>query len=294
MRQYSNLEVLSCLHRKQSRVSNFQFRGIEDVVDWQKFAAKPKDLARVQRMQLCLENNRDCRQAAVVLERAHNLRSLDIDLNYQNAVNDEEGDGIPTMNLILDKVNAGNQCSQLTSLRLSRIDLPDDGYADCKLLQMPRLKHLALYDCCNYGTFLGLLAKASLDLDSISLVEEPGYFYEPEFATYGEQFLRSIKAPRRVALVLEGDDDDGSTFDTSWFYEYASTITSMKLQVHPCSELSWFSKASEFRQFCNRALDLQQLSMSGIEVRPSLWEQPEGLKPFLVCLTLLYYKKYND
>lgn len=286
MRQYSSLELLSCLHHQQSKLNNLQFSGIKKEVDWKKFAAQHKDWARIERIRLCLDNSDDCGQAAEVLAQTHNLKSLDVDLNHEDPANDDiDGDGIPTMNLLLGNLNASNECSQLTSLRLSRVKFPDDNYADCKLLRVPALRNLTLYNCSNYGTFLGHLAKLSLDLDSFSIVEEPGHFYEPDFATYGEEFLRSIKAPRRVALILEGDDEqfDNSNLDSSCFHAYASTITSMKLKVHPFLMLSWFSKASEFSQFCIRASSLQQLSISGIEVQPTLCEKPDGLRSFLVC-----------
>jgi len=286
MRQYSSHEVLSCLHHKQSRVSNFQFSGFESVIEWQKLAAKRKDWARIERMQLCLESRLECEQTAVVLERTRILQSLDIDLNHMSPVSDTDyEDGLPTMNLLLGKINPDNQCSQLTSLRMSRIVFSDDNYANCKLLKLPGLKRLTLHDCRHHDCFLEQLAKVSLDLDSFSLFEEPESFYEQNFAACSEVFLRSMNSPRHITLVLEGEDVDNTTLEASYFQGYASSITLLKLQIHQCSALSWFVKTADFRQFCNRASSLQQLSISGIEVRPTLCEQPGGLKHFLVLLS---------
>ena len=67
MRQYSSLELLSCLHHQQSKLNNLQFSGIKKEVDWKKFAAQHKDWARIERIQLCLDNSDDCGQAAEVL-----------------------------------------------------------------------------------------------------------------------------------------------------------------------------------------------------------------------------------
>lgn len=291
MEYHSNLELLSCLHHNQSKVTNLQFSGIESSIDWQTFKAQTKDLAHIERVQLWLTSKEDCDQAAVVLKRTHNLSSLDIDFSYVNLM--KAGDGsndIPTLHRLLSRVSAIDWCSQLTSLRLDNMMMPTTGRGHSRLMEVRGLKHLTLYKCYNYGPFLERLADLSLDLVSFFLEDpEDSDFGESGFNIYCDSFFGSIKSPKRISLAFAGDDD--MTLNWSHFHACASTITSMKLQCYdrPPLEISG-DHASDFRRFCNLASNLQQLSIFGIEIHPALCKQSGGLEPFLVSVDLIQYE----
>lgn len=125
MEHRSSPELLSCLYRKQSKVKNLQFNGVKDSVDWQTVVNVGNDMACVDRLQLWLETKNDCGKAATVLERTRDLKTLGIHFSTMNPIGDDDSDEYvddsPTLNLLLSKVGGVNQCSRLSSLRLSRI-----------------------------------------------------------------------------------------------------------------------------------------------------------------------------
>jgi hypothetical protein len=270
-------------------VNTIQFGGIEDPDDWEVLGAEKHGLASVKHMQLNLDSKEDCAQAAVVLERADNLQSLDIHLSSVNPMSDRDDceDDLPTINMLLGQVGTGNLCAHLKSLRMIKIIFPIDGYANSELLELRGLKELTLQDCRNYGSLLERLAKISLDLHSFSIVEETGG--EPNLSDYLDVFFRSLRSPRCIDLTLENHYSD--VFDWSSFQTYASTILSMKL---PFGELLSSSIASDLQHFCTHASSLQQLSISGVEVLSDFCEMPGGLQPFLVCYDLVKHKEHSD
>lgn len=277
-RDYSSPELLSCLFHKQSKVKNLQFNGIAAWAGEQSFEAEEKDLARIERVQLLLDAEEDCEQAAVVLEQTRMLTSLDIHMCPLSFMNSDDDDDLPALSLLLGKISAGNQCSQLTSLRMGSVMFSYFGRAESKLLELHALKFLTLYNCQNYGAFLGQLAALSLDLEYFSIVDGSRGHQGTKLNV--ERFLRSLKSPKRILLALP--ENSTSVVDVSVFCEYASRMTSMKLQVCPISPPFLCSEELGFRRFFNLASSLEQLSISGIEVQPGSWKQPDGLETFLV------------
>lgn len=101
---------------------------------------------------------------------------------------------------------------------------------------------------------------------------------------------------QRLSLILDPNwqEPDGSLLDWSALHAHASGIKSLKLHCTFAHRLVTLDKdASDFRHFCTKASNLQQLSVSGIAIQSGMPRysahermptQPGYLTHFLVCL----------
>lgn len=168
------------------------------------------------------------------------------------------------LELVLSVLSISREPSWLRNLHLDGIDF--DRYTYPRLPGALSLKHLHLADCSSYGPFLQMLTALSLDLDALTIEEiDHG---RGSFDNYANDFIRSLRSPERVSLVLDANFEQlHGLLDWSALHKCASVIKSLKLQYHcvlppyPSDE-----NLADFRQSCKNASSLEQLSMSGIDL----------------------------
>lgn len=200
-----------------------------------------------------------------MLDHAPNVTSLDIDCYWDPFCPELD---TSMRQLVCHAATVRDQWSWLNSLRLHGVPLYYDGYKFPKLPGLSRLKHLQLISCCDCDGCLEMLTALSLNLDSLA-IEDPDYGPECSYATINN-FIRSLKSLPQIFLTLTADfgrPDDG-LFHWSTLHAHASSVKCAKVYYHSWLQPFPSSKmASDFWKFCTSASDLEQLSMSGIEVQ---------------------------
>ena len=94
-----------------------------------------------------------------------------------------------------------------------------------------------------------------------------------EFDRDTNQFVRSMDTLQRLSLILDPnwENPDHSLLDWSALHAHASGIKSLKVHCKRQHRLFALDQdASDFRHFCAKASSLQQLSISGIAIQPSM------------------------
>lgn len=158
-----------------------------------------------------------------------------------------------------------------------------------QLLGLRDLEHLQIILCCDYIPFLMMLGGggASLKPKSFTLCEV-GLEGGSEFDALAEDFVRSMDSLQRLSLILDPNwvGPDGSLFDWSTLHAHAAGIKSLKVHCTFQHRLLAINQTGScFRHFFTKASSLQQLSISGMALQPSLpkyWHC--YLDHLLVCL----------
>jgi hypothetical protein len=293
MNPLSCQEILTCLRLKQRNVDNYQISVVPRDVGWQVLAAEKKDvedLTRIKHLHVIalepeeydsMEMDLELNQEVILLNHLPEITSLSI-----KDWTDELGSGDPGFDyqtLFFGAVKLHNQRPWLKGLRLDLVDLTCDKDEFPRLQSLQCLKHLQLMRCGDYNAFLGMPMTLSLDLDSFLISEEGGYF-----DTRTNTFIRSMTCLQRLTLYLDAGFEAPyeDLLDWTALHACASTIQCLVLQYRGLKPLFPSDTiASEFRQFCSIATNLQQLSFSGIDIEPDSWtSSPGNLGHFLVTL----------
>jgi len=253
-------DIFNCVRLKQNNVENYQYDSFCRLDDsFEAFAADTNYVARVKYLKICIWDSRDSESANTVLGSMRELTSLNVDVREIGAEAN-----INALELVFSALSIDRELSWLRNLRLDGIDL--DRYTYIRLPGAPNLKHLHLAYCSSYGPFLQMLTALSLDLAALTIEEADNG--SGSFDNYANDFIRSLRSPERVSLVLDADFEQlHGLLDWSALHKCASVIKSLKLQYrcvlppYPSDE-----NLSDFRHFCKNASSLEQLSMSGIDL----------------------------
>jgi hypothetical protein len=271
---------------RHRRLANYQYIGLHDrneLRDGNEY------LACIRHLHLFLHDRQMCEQAGNVLACMRNLTRLDVE-GHESTSNDT---GLAICQLIIRTFGVEHELPRLRSLRLKGLHLSSEDDEMLPLLPGLRdLEHLQLILCYGYIDLLLVLRSLSLKLKSFTVCEN-GRRGGGEFYSDGVEFVRSMDSLQHLSLVLDTIDD--SLLDWSALHAQASGIKSLKM--HCTSQHRLFAldeDASDFRRFCTKASGLQQLSISGITLRPSVsrydgsdFEIESGsLTHLLVCLRL--------
>jgi hypothetical protein len=185
LQRYPRPEVFQCLRLNQRNVENYQFNSILKDAGWQAFASGKKELAHIKQVQLRVLGHEECEQEMVSLDHLPELTSLDID--FWETMGDENG--LDYHALFFRAVKLQTPRPWLKDLRLYAIDLTCDIDEFPRLPGLQSLKQLQLMYCANYNAFLEMLTTFSLDLVSLEILEDAGYYN-----TYTNTFIRSMSS----------------------------------------------------------------------------------------------------
>jgi len=291
----TNREIVYQVDR-QRRLANYQYIGLHDRFElWDEFRDENKYLACVRHLHLSLHDRQMCEQAGNVLSCMRNLTRLDMDFIGHHTTSEDTNSAI--WQLIVRTFGVEHELPRLRSLRLKGIFVPYNGEVLPPLPGLRNLEHLQLILCYDYILFLRMLGTLSVKLKSIS-VGEGADGEGTEFDRDANQFVRSTDSLQRLSLILDPDEEnpDHSLLDWSVLHAHASGIKSLKVHCKTQHRLFALDQdASDFRHFCAKASSLQQLSISGIAIQPSMPRysafesmpaEPGFLAHFLVCLRL--------
>ena len=276
--------LMTDIGTRQRRLANYQYIGLHDRDEiWGGFRDENAHLACVRHLELCLHDKQMCEQAGNILACTRNLTRLDVE--GHRSIDDDAN--LAIWQLILRTFSVEHELPHLRSLRLKGLRLIHDDDTVSQLLGLRDLEHLQLILCRDYIAFLMMIGGASLKLKSFTLCEV-GFAGGSEFDAHAEDFVRSMDSLQRLSLILDPDlvGPDGSLFDWSILHAHAAGIKSLKVhRTSPHRLISVYQNGSSFRHFFTKASSLQQLSISGIALEPSLLRYwPCSLAHLLVCL----------
>jgi hypothetical protein len=285
LERFPHPEVLDSLRLNQRNVEDYQFNDILQDAGWQAFASEEKRLARIKHVQLRVLGYEECEHEMVVLDHLPELTSLDID--FWGNMGGENG--LDYHALFFCAVKLQKPRPWLKSLRLNAVSLTCGSDEFPRLSGLQCLKHLQLTCCANYNAFLGMLATFSLDLESSAISEMEGEEY---FDARANMFTQSMSSLQRLRLYdnpsWQAPYDD--LLDWTALYACASAIQCLRLEFNNIERPFPSTKtASDSGRFCSSASNLQQLSITGIEVEPKSWtscSDPNDISNFLVSLGL--------
>ena len=277
---------------RHRRLTNYQYIGLHgrDEV-WDEFRDENKCLACVRHLQSSLHDRQMCGQAGSVLTCMRNLTRLDVE--GHRSISDETNFAI--WRLILRTFSVEHELPHLRSLRLKRLRLIYDHDPLPQLIGLRNLEHLQLILCYDYVPLLRMLGTLSLDLKSFA-VREGGDDDGTEFDRHANEFVRSMELLQRLSLILDPNwmEPNNSLLDWSALHAHAAGIKSLRLHCTFQHRLFALEEdESDFRHFCTKSSNLQQLSISGIAIQSGMPSysahermpaQPGYLTHFLVCL----------
>jgi hypothetical protein len=219
-----------------------------------------------------------------------NLTRLDLEANLPNPDDTYDTD-LTVRQLIIRTFSVEYELPRLRSLRLKGLLLLHNNEALPPLPGLRNLEHLQLISCRDYVPFLRMLRSLSVELKSLSICEwtdeESG-----EFDDDANDFVRSMGSLQRLNLNLNPTlgNPYGTLFDWSTLYNHASGIRSLKVHCTYIRTVFPAEKdASYFCLFCIKATNLQQLSISGVDIQPrcTVFDRENG-SPARLLVSLRY------
>jgi len=222
----------------------------------------------------------------------HNLTSLDLDDRLPICIDTN----LAILKLLSCAFSVDRERPRLKRLILKGLQPLHHDYdkASPPLPGLQGLEDLQLIFCTDYVSFLQMLKSLSLDLRSFSMFEcteiENG-----EFNYDANEFVRSMSSLQRLSLVLDPifEGFEGTLLDWSTLHAHASGLKCLKVHYNDAIPLLPSDQdALDFRHFCTKASNLQQLSVSGVDIQPkasTAGDRLNSLAYFLVylCLRLL-------
>jgi hypothetical protein len=255
-----SVDIESILRFKQRRVTNYQYRCNGPDI-WLNLAPDEDDLSRVTSLQLYLKDGKDCKHAAILLDSTANLVSLDIEL----------GTDLNLLEELLRRTRLVNGPRRLKSLRMERIDFSDGIDTLEQLVEIETLQDLQLIYCSDCRFLLKDLTKLPLVLKAFRIHEYD--MGAQDFQTESIEFLQSLASLNWVSLTLDSDfgfNGPYNLLDWSSLRACAPMLKYLRVKhvsikpPFPCQR-----SASSFTLFCRLATNLEQLAISGMEVRPN-------------------------
>jgi hypothetical protein len=274
-----SVDIESIIRFKQRSVANYQYRYNGPDI-WLNLAPDEDGLSRVTSLQLYLKDVKYCKHAAILLDSTANLVSLDIELDTDLNLLEE----------LLRRMLLVNGPRRLKSLRIEGIDFSDGIDTLEQLVEIETLQDLQLTYCSDYSSLLRDLTKLPLVLKAFRIYEYD--MGAQDFETESIEFFRSLTSLKWVSLTLGTDlglPGPYNLLDWSSLRACAPMLKYLRVEYHsvkppfPCQR-----SASNFAVFCRLATNLEQLAISGIEVRPNDIEHAsegtgyKGISHFLV------------
>jgi hypothetical protein len=255
-----SVDIESIIRFKQRSVANYQYRYNGPDI-WLNLAPDEDGLSRVTSLQLYLKDVKYCKHAAMLLDSTANLVSLDIELENELNLLEE----------LLRRTRLVNGPRRLKSLRMEGIDFSDGIDTLEQLVEIETLQDLQLTYCSDYSSLLRDLTKLPLVLKAFRIHEYD--MGAQDFETESIEFLRSLASLNWVSLALESDfglSGPYNLLDWSSLRACAPMLKYLRVEYHPIKPLFPCQRsASNFALFCRLATNLEQLAISGMEVRPN-------------------------
>lgn len=244
-------EIERTIRLTQRALTNYQFR--DNGLNVLRTLAQPGagDLALITNLQLYLQYDEDYDHAFFLLESTPNLVSLDIE-----SLMDQPDTVFP-----LTPLTAGPR----KSLRIECFRFDEGGTTFFNIVRFEELEKLQLFHCNDYGLLLLEFAHLPLKLKSFAIDERDQR--DPRFDDNTNVFLRSLKPLERISLALDPDISYSKIIppDFSALAVHASTLKYLRVECHEFMKVfPTESSITAFERFCESAVNLEQLAISGI------------------------------
>lgn len=253
---FLSVDIELIVRFRQRNVVNYQYRSNGPDV-WVNLPPDEDDLSRVTSLQLYLENEKHCKHAALLLDLVKSLVRLEIQIL------DDSVKLLDTL-LLLTRFRPHKP----KSLQLDRFDFSDGVHSLEQLVEIKKLEELQLTNCANYRRLLRELKNLPLGLKTFR-IHEYG-MGERDFGIDSNNFIRSLDSLERVSLTLDSDFeflDPSTLLDWSSLRACASMLKYLRLEYYSIkSPFSCQTTALDFSVFCKLAINLEQLSISGIDI----------------------------
>lgn len=269
---------------KQRNITNYQYRSLECSGPgmWRGLALDTDYLARITTLQLSLSTQEECKHAIIWLDSTPNLASLDLSLFGDISWGFDEP--FAFMKPVLGP-------RMLKSLRLEHVSFSNGTTKLAQFVRLDKLEELHLVSCDSTCFLLRDLKRQPLCLKTFIVVEDEG---RDPCLSYND-FVRYLDSPERISLWLCPQmDGSGVMFDWSALQAHASAIKYLRVEygeVMPA--LPTQKSESDFARFCRSAVNLEQLSMSWIDIDPDSHEGP-SLLPIVYFLVSPAREAYLD
>jgi len=250
------VDIDSIVRFNQRNVANYQYR-INGPNVWLNLAPDEDDLSRITSLHLCIQYETHCKHAAHLLNSVRSLVSLDIlFIGYRAQL-------FETLVLL---TRFGPHKPKF--LRVEGTNFSDGMITLKQLVEVEKLEELQLIGCQDYSRLLRDLKKLALGLKVFCIHEYD--MGEQDFEIDSNDFLRSLDSLECVSLTLDPNFESQSPFivlDWSALTACASKLKYLRVEYQSIkSPFLCKTSAHNFSVFCEHAINLEQLAISGIEI----------------------------
>lgn len=260
------LDITFLLRTRQTRLINYQ---VHDAGDTQIADLLPRaeELCRITSVQLYVTDASDCKTVPLIFERAHNIRSLSItawrNLDFGEATHSENCEKL--INCIFSSVTSGTAHPlQLHHLHLMRLDLERCGGVLVEIIDLSRLKKVALESCRNSSTLFTHLAESDNMLkDVIDIDEEEDEDLDRDGY---KQFLtcaKGLRTIRSTAFPITERDPNATRCSWDLLQHHGTTLRILELDhVDHNSDVFDLEGCEAFSRLMKRCTVMEQLAFT--------------------------------
>ena len=275
------------LRIRQQRLKNYQYHSVPST-------ARPltpifDEISHVSCLQVVLKNGRDCDIAGQLFSHMPLVTNVALTLcnkclDHTNG--DQSEAGCKVLNKIFGSSKTNHDRLKVRVLRIEGLSFKSAGVVLPSILPLEGLEQLYLFNCRYTSRLCESLAELSLHLKVFC---DQHAYNTPRLATV-DTFLKSLRYLRVLRLSRDWRSlSDFEPCDWPSLFPCAPELRSLDLNEHkhgPDGLLFLNTRRSlpGFQTFCDRASQLQQLSMRSPGLEKNHWGAAHGLEAVLVSL----------
>lgn len=247
------------------------------------------EVSHVSCLQVVLKNERDCDIAGQLLSYMPLVTSVGITLSsawLDHTMGDQSEVGCKVLNKIFGPSDTSHDRLKVRVLRIQGISFRSAGVVLPTVLPLETLEHLHLFSCKYTSRLCESLAKLQLHLKVFCDQRA----YNPPRPGTVDAFLKSLRCLRVLRLSRDWRSlSDFEPCDWPSLLPCAHELRSLDLNEYkpgPDAVLFLDTRRSlpGFQTFCDRASQLQQLSMRSPGLEKTYWGANHGLDAVLASL----------
>ncbi|KAM0719760.1 hypothetical protein Q7P37_003893 [Cladosporium fusiforme] len=273
------LKLNRLLLAKQTRLVNHQHYSLSRIEPGKRLIPNMDDLPHVTSLQLFLHTREDFVNGGLLLERMQGITSLDLHVCGPNRMVTQK---------LFRNGNPASRCPNLKRLRFTSMSFFNYGAILPTMLTFNNLEHLQLINCDYTNCLWDILTQIKPPLQSFCDIGYKNGTWQPVC----NKFLRTLEPLQKLRISSDRFmTEDSDAF--SWAALYAHAKTLQCLEVNDNDFEDWPHESTkvlpQFRRFCKRATQLEELAMYGPSVKASEEKYTKGWNDWDTVLDSISY-----